>query len=118
MTMKRIDDDGFSVLSEKATAEQKNRLRKGANELLLKALDEGKDFFIGIREGSDMVLTGHGTPKSMFMMAECLLDKAEEAQRMHQESLGEDNLLETLKQMFGAENVHTLDEFGWDGEKE
>lgn len=113
MTMKRMDE-GMSVLSSEATPEQKARLHNGSKELLQKALDEGKDFFIGMREGDDFIITGHGTPRSMFMMAECILDKAEEGRQM-QPDQGED-LLETLKQLFGAENVHTLDENGFDGE--
>lgn len=115
MPMKEIEP-GRVLRTAESSEEDIKQLTDGAKAMLFDAIDNGKDFFVAVIESGEeegtigeITITGHGSPPTMFAVAECLIDKAENIS-VEQEAGGVDSFLKTLQEIFGEGNVHILTE--------
>lgn len=103
----KVAREGKTTKTANATEEETKEVEVGAMNLLQEAFDSKLSFFLGVFKEEDgipgVLLTGHGSPSDMILMAESLVDKAERTRP----PVGD--FLEMLQDFFG-DNLHVIRE--------
>lgn len=103
----RVAREGKTIETAKADPAEIKAVEIGAMNLLQEAFDNKLSFLLGVFRVEDgtpgVILTGHGSPSDMILMAESLVDKAERTRPPMGDFLG------MLQDIFG-DNLHVIRE--------